>query len=472
MTRRDKTQPPKRLSSPDTRECQPRPETPLSSSDEEESYQRFEEDDAWEDASNSSGLTAQLEPRRPFDYFRPKVEALVRSLQDLGHLPPSRHVHILRLPGNPSYRMFQVGLDSDRSLVLRVARRSDYDIRSTTRMICWLSQYTHLPISELLLRNRTANNPLGRPWLMTSLVRGVPLASVYHTMSVQDRSSIAWQLAQLINDIASAPVPAEIGRVVIDDFGKLVVEALPSSPAPTSTSLPQSSARTAGQSAHRTDRPNTSALLSSSWLRLVKKNRNADFEAAGHTVSTPKSPSSLAAFHHRVFGETSVSAKQESVLFHPGLDPRNVYVQRSGNPWAHPSASPFFSHWTISGIVSWDGCRVVPIDEAFQTPAYLTDQPCTKTRVCCSGCICVANDDLPPGAVENVRQYFHSGLREYRSQALEARAANDQSSNSISFGSRIKHVFKNKTSRLFPKKKVIPASASRKQRNNSSARRA
>ncbi|KAE8244423.1 hypothetical protein A4X13_0g6603 [Tilletia indica] len=163
MARRDKAQPPQRLPSPDTQENQSRPETPLSSSDEEEGYQRFDADDAWEDASNSSGLTAQLEPRRPFDYFRPKVEAMVRDLQALGHLPPSRNIRIVRLSGNPTYRMFRIGLDSDGSLVLRVARRSDCDIRPTTRMICWVSQHTQLPVSDLLLRHRTANNPLGRP---------------------------------------------------------------------------------------------------------------------------------------------------------------------------------------------------------------------------------------------------------------------------------------------------------------------
>ncbi|KAE8223292.1 hypothetical protein CF319_g3653 [Tilletia indica] len=470
MARRDKTQPAQRCPSSDTEVSRRRSETPLSSSDEEEGFQSLNEDYTWDDDSSSSGLTVQLEPRRPFEYFRPKVEALVRGLQDVGHLPPSRNVYIARLPGDPTYRMFRIGLDSELSQVLRVARRSDHDIRPTTRMICWLSQHTQLPVSNLLLRHRTANNPLGRPWLMTSFLPGVPLATVYHTMSVQERSYIAWQLARLINDIACAPVPADIGRVVIDDSGKLTVEALPSSPAPTSTSLPQPSARKHGLAAHHTDRLNGSALLSSSWLRLVKKKRSADFGGASPAISTPKSLSSLAAIHHKVFGEKAVSEKQESVLFHPGLDPRNVYVQLSGNPWAQPSASPFFSHWTISGIVSWDNCRVVPIDEAFQTPAYLTDQPCTKTRVCRSGCICVANDDLAPSAVEHVRQYFHSGLREYRSQALEARAA--KSSKSISFGSRIKHVFKNNTSRLFPKKKVIPASASRKQRKHYSARRA
>ncbi|KAE8215262.1 hypothetical protein CF327_g1431 [Tilletia walkeri] len=163
MARRDKAQPAQRCPSSDTEVSRRRPETPLSSSNEEEGFQSLNDDYTWDDESSSSGLTAHLEPRRPFKYFRPKVEALVRGLQDVGYLPPSRSVYIARLPGNPTYRMFRIGLDSNVSQLLRVARQSTYDIRPATRMICWLSQHTQLPVSDLLLR-----------------------------MSVQDRSSIAW----------------------------------------------------------------------------------------------------------------------------------------------------------------------------------------------------------------------------------------------------------------------------------------
>ncbi|CAD6893446.1 unnamed protein product [Tilletia laevis] len=442
---------PRAHSSAESDVSRPRSETPLSSSDEEEGYQQFADEETCEGDSSSSGLTAQLEPRRSFTYFRAKVEALVRGLQDVGHLPQSINVYVLRLPGTAAYRHFRIGLDVQTSYVLRVARRSEYDIRHTTRMICWLRQNTTLPAPDLLLRHRSAANVVGRPWLITSLVPGTALSSVYRIMTIQERSSIARQFAKIITDIACAPVPAETGHTVIDDYGNLVVQTSPASPPPpTSMSLPHLSAPARGPKAFRQDRSDASALLnSSSWLRLVKKKRSIDLHDAGRALSPQTTPSVFAAFHHKVFGRREGSDDQDPVLFHPGLDPRNVYVQASGNQWAQASTGPLRRQWVITGVMSWDGCRVVPIEEAFKTPAYLTDQPCSKTILCRSGCTCVANDDLTPVAAAHIRKHFHDGLIEHRS------STSDRSTIRKSFGSRIKHVFRSKTSRI-SKKHSLP----------------
>ncbi|CAD6922568.1 unnamed protein product [Tilletia controversa] len=410
-------------SSAESRRSRARPETPLSSSDEEEAFQHVGFEYGSEVGSDRSGFTSQMEPRRPFAYFRPKVDALIRGLQDLGLLPPSLNVRILCLPGSPTYRLFRISLDSDAPRILHIARRSDYDLRPASNVICRLRKHAYLPVPELLFRQRTSDNVLGRPWMMTSDVPGVALDSVYWTMSIQERSSIAWQLAKLITDIACTPAPEQMGPAVVDGFGNRVIQARATPSLPFRTLLPHIRAPaqdsvTPGYDRH--DRSDVPASLSSNWLRLIKKKKSCPtFRGTGPTIESQKAASVFSAFRHEMSSDSEGSDKQELVFFHPGLDPRNIYVQLSGNPWASSSTGQFFHQWTISGVISWEGCRVSTIGEAFKMPEFLTEQPCSNTRLCRSGCTCVANASFAANAAEHVRQYFQNGLREYGGQILQ-----------------------------------------------------
>ncbi|KAE8179816.1 hypothetical protein CF336_g9507, partial [Tilletia laevis] len=320
-------------SSAESRRSRARPETLLSSSDEEEAFQHVGFEYGSEVGSNRSGFTSQMEPRRP-----------------------------------PTYRLFRISLDSDAPRILHVARRSDYDLRPASNVICRLRKHASLPVPELLFRQRTSDNVLGRPWMMTSDVPGVALDSVYWTMSIQERSSIAWQLAKLITDIACTPAPEQMGPAVVDGFGNRVIQARATPSLPFRTLLPHIRAPaqdsvTPGYDRH--DRSDVPASLSSNWLRLIKKKKSCPtFRGTGPTIESQKAASVFSAFRHEMSSDSEGSDKQELVFFHPGLDPRNIYVQLSGNPWASSSTGQFFHQWTISGVISWEGCRVSTIGEA------------------------------------------------------------------------------------------------------------
>ncbi|KAK0525225.1 hypothetical protein OC834_005246 [Tilletia horrida] len=420
------------------------PETPLSSSDEEEEFQRTLDND-WEQSSIDSGLTAQLEPRRPLDYFRPKVDALVRQLQDQGLFPPTRIIHVIPMTGNIDYRMFQITLDAEHSRVLRVARHSTQDIRPTTRMLCWLSANTTLPVPTPLHRDRTSNNPLGRPYILTSQVSGVSLASVYHTMTVEQRTSIAAEVAKLIFDVASVPAPAERGSAFIDDSGALAVQAAPPQLPPVRASLPLKTMTQQSQQGPAL-RPRASIVdvlkRSGKRFQTTASSETAAVEPEAGRPSAQKSSETVktALLAPHVPGQPPTSSARQSapaaalVLSHPGLDPHNIFVQlvaqRSNQDW--PCTFRFV--WTITSIVFWDDCRVVPEAEAFSAPAYLTERPCTNTQRCRFGCKCVGNDDLTPNLAATVRQHFEQALQQLRSQATENR------DDARSLSSRIKQV--------------------------------
>ncbi|CAD7063342.1 unnamed protein product, partial [Tilletia caries] len=74
-------------SSAESRRSRARPETLLSSSDEEEAFQHVGFEYGSEVGSNRSGFTSQMEPRRPFGYFRPKVDALSEACKNSVSFP-------------------------------------------------------------------------------------------------------------------------------------------------------------------------------------------------------------------------------------------------------------------------------------------------------------------------------------------------------------------------------------------------
>ncbi|KAE8226333.1 hypothetical protein CF319_g1052 [Tilletia indica] len=359
-----------------------------------------------------STWTLYSEPRRPFAHFLPKVRTLVADLQARHIIPPARNVDILRVTGGSLHRIFRLVLDGDGSRILRVPRRSGYGAERVARMIRWLNVHTDLPVPRILAWDGSTENPLRRPWMLTTWIPGVTLKEALPEMTVEQRCEVAVQLANITADILSVPVPNGIGPLFVDDDGKLKIGHYDFDDMAGEAVLPSSSSN---HTVPRTalDFMRQQFVAANDFIRTLGPPRShvdGDHLAKWHRHGKGRmiGYESILDGLARIF-EHSPPAEQRAVLQHPDLSRGNIIVDQIPPSDSNPSRV----RWKITGIIDWDDCKTLPVEAAYQLPSYIWTADATADKT--------PETHIPDPSKRNSNESEIDAVREAYVDAIAAR---------------------------------------------------
>ncbi|KAK3174070.1 hypothetical protein OEA41_001314 [Lepraria neglecta] len=170
-------------------------------------------------------------PLESWDDFKPRVEKLCESLwppqKSMKQLvldalrankffgsfvPPPQAPLIERLRGGDYNRITSITLPSPHSkgaqkFILRNSRwdegRADRDVAALT----YVGQRTSIPVAEVVAKDFSCENALGKPYVIQSWIPGSDLNSIWDTLSHSQRCTVACEMSRTIKTLLSLDSP-------------------------------------------------------------------------------------------------------------------------------------------------------------------------------------------------------------------------------------------------------------------------
>ncbi|TDL14764.1 hypothetical protein BD410DRAFT_796960 [Rickenella mellea] len=316
------------------------------------------------DDTEASETSTIMYSQESFETYKDRVTLLLASLlpQTIAS-PPT----INRLQGGSYNRVVGITLTStcpeiqnksqDEELILRVPRDvDDVNVACRARVLIQLRKAGTVPVPEVLFYDATRNNALDSPYIIMRRIEGEGLDSALKKMNHQERLGVAREMAKLLAQMYSTPVPPDIGPLCASDdsleIGRFTRHGTFEYPtpdySPPSTLLAFCQTRFTEHANGAIDLTNTS--LSQLYHRIRRASKT----------------------FLRMHGYSS-SKFRRYVIHHRDLVARHVLVKRVSVHSTPPSTETY--EWKITGILDWDECEVAPALISFSCPGWLWRQP-------------------------------------------------------------------------------------------------
>ena len=164
---------------------------------------------AHSEESNAHSETSTIQyDHESFETFRLKVQTLCRTLWP----DPKGRFEIERGPGGSYNRIITISIcqqsfEGQTEVILRIPRFDGTRIDREITTLRYVRQFSGLPVAEVLAVELSAENPLGRPYVIQNRIPGISLQSVYPNLSHLQQESIAEQIGTVLATLLNITSP-------------------------------------------------------------------------------------------------------------------------------------------------------------------------------------------------------------------------------------------------------------------------
>jgi hypothetical protein len=305
------------------------------------------------DSDVESETSTAIYEQEPFNTYQNRVQNLLASLFGEN---AAEIAAITRLEGGSYNRIIGIVIPSSTNavsaskedLILRIPRFANSNHVAQVELLQSLRGF--LPVPEVTHYDNGVDNALGQPYMLMRRIPGNCLSKVLQDMKLEERRDIARQVANLIAQFHSIPMPSGIGPLCADEKGELsVLRFPPRALAPWDTNNPEVSSLS------------QFGLPPKTFHDFVFQRLN-EFSTLARKEQPPDTFISDACDRLLLASQPllrTVDTDIRTAIFHRDFYERNILVARTS------------SGWTITGVIDWDECEAAPLEIVRVWPGWL-----------------------------------------------------------------------------------------------------